>query len=519
MRNGALSVLLAVMCWLSPAAAQEEQFSWRRDGWADRLCANELEVLQASCRRRVIFGYEQKLMDITDEGQKWIGRSCPESVGITSITVNGCVARQIDAMLKPGWPTLDKLPASQRTAVSQRCPQAKLSPSEWRSCVEAESRRPAPEKARTEDYRTPPEDLVVAMAQAEDYARQRGKGAVVFAPGKLRLAGTLQLCGMQPTVMDPTLDADSKPLKDFLVLNPSRIKLLPPVVQRWLYARGCAFRFRGPDPLVADCFATARGNRQGWMTPDGVDQVCAYVTDQDGGAIPERCMLIRKCALLPGDGAVPDNNQPASKADLVVAPSKPPMPTGILSAKLTPEEIYKAVSPSVYLVVGSTSVEALKRGEGVLGSAVAVAPHVAITNCHVVRGQNLLALTGGSGDKDVFVASVADADGKTDRCFLTVQGTLNAISAVRHAGELAVGERVYSIGNPSGLMKTLGEGIISGLRQADDVLYVQTTAQISQGSSGGALVDATGALVGVTTMIVKDAQNVNFAIAAEDFWK
>ena len=46
-----------------------------------------------------------------------------------------------------------------------------------------------------------------------------------------------------------------------------------------------------------------------------------------------------------------------------------------------------------------------------------------------------------------------------------------------------MGERVYTIGNPSGLTKTLGEGLISGLRQQDGIQLVQTTALISPGSA------------------------------------
>ena len=98
-------------------------------------------------------------------------------------------------------------------------------------------------------------------------------------------------------------------------------------------------------------------------------------------------------------------------------------------------------------------------------------------------------------------------------------GSLNPIAAVRRFKDLFVGERVYTIGNPSGLTKTLGEGLISGLREPpNDIRYVQTTAPISEGSSDGALVDSKGALVGITTFRLKDAQSLNFAIAAEDYW-
>jgi hypothetical protein len=94
---------------------------------------------------------------------------------------------------------------------------------------------------------------------------------------------------------------------------------------------------------------------------------------------------------------------------------------------------------------------------------------------------------------------VSNADRSSDRCFLKIDGgSLNPIAAVRHFRDLSVGERVYTIGNPSGLSKTPGEGLISGLREHNDIRYVQTTAPISAGSSGGALVDSKGALVGIT---------------------
>ena len=117
-------------------------------------------------------------------------------------------------------------------------------------------------------------------------------------------------------------------------------------------------------------------------------------------------------------------------------------------------------------------------------------------------------------------ASVSNADPSSDRCFLKIYGgSLNPIAAVRSSKDLSIGERVYTIGNPSGLSKTLGEGLVSGLRERDGIRYVQTTAQISRGSSGGALVDSKGALVGITTFLLKDAQNLNFAIAAEEYWR
>jgi S1-C subfamily serine protease len=187
--------------------------------------------------------------------------------------------------------------------------------------------------------------------------------------------------------------------------------------------------------------------------------------------------------------------------------------------ELSPQEIFRAISPSIYVVIAGQDIDAIERGHVTLGSAVAISNNQALTNCHVVKNQQLVALLDGDPPDRVLRATIVRADPRSDRCFLTVDGKLAPVASVRRVADLAVGERVYTIGNPSGLTKTLGEGLISGLRQTDGIHYVQTSAPISPGSSGGALVDSRGSLVGITTFLLKEAQNLNFAIAAEEFWK
>ena len=74
---------------------------------------------------------------------------------------------------------------------------------------------------------------------------------------------------------------------------------------------------------------------------------------------------------------------------------------------------------------------------------------------------------------------------------------------------------MYAIGAPQGLELSLSEGLVSGLRKDGGTTYIQTTAAISKGSSGGGLFDAQGRLVGITTMYVEGAQALNFAVPAE----
>ncbi len=80
---------------------------------------------------------------------------------------------------------------------------------------------------------------------------------------------------------------------------------------------------------------------------------------------------------------------------------------------------------------------------------------------------------------------------------------------------MKVGERAYAVGAPEGLELTLSEGLVSGLREVDDVRVIQTSAPISHGSSGGGLFDSEGRLIGVTTFFLKEGQNLNFALPGE----
>ena len=78
---------------------------------------------------------------------------------------------------------------------------------------------------------------------------------------------------------------------------------------------------------------------------------------------------------------------------------------------------------------------------------------------------------------------------------------------------LSVGERVFAIGSPLGLERTVTEGILSTkTRQLQGELYLQTTAQINPGNSGGPLFNLSGEVVGVTNMKITFGEGLGFAI-------
>src|SRR5882762_5780070 len=84
-----------------------------------------------------------------------------------------------------------------------------------------------------------------------------------------------------------------------------------------------------------------------------------------------------------------------------------------------------------------------------------------------------------------------------------------------NSGALAQGERLYTIGNPSGLAYSVTSGIFSGDRGAGQERFLQTDAPINPGNSGGPLIRENGEVVGINTLVLQGAQGIGFAIPIE----
>jgi len=193
-------------------------------------------------------------------------------------------------------------------------------------------------------------------------------------------------------------------------------------------------------------------------------------------------------------------------------------PDHLASKPLSPEDLFKKVERSVFVVLATQSEAELRVRNVMQGSAIAVSDHLLLTNCHVVKDRAIIKLWQDGKRAD---AKLVAGDEKTDRCILrTDDMTLTPITGVRDVSSLAIGEHVFAIGAPISLERTLSEGLISGIRPNGGRTLVQTSAPISPGSSGGGLFDDRGNLVGITTLGSRNgAQNLNFAIAAAEYWK
>lgn len=170
------------------------------------------------------------------------------------------------------------------------------------------------------------------------------------------------------------------------------------------------------------------------------------------------------------------------------------------------DEIFEKVSPAIYVVK-------VRRGQG---SAVAVGENTLLTNCHVVGDQNEVRLI---REKEEMKAQVVSGKAEADRCVLKVDRKLPQWVGVRLYEDVKIGERTVAVGAPFGLELTATDGIVSAKRTMRGSKLVQTSTPVSPGSSGGGLFDARGNLIGITTFGMTVGQNLNFAVAAEEFMK
>src|SRR5260370_4905995 len=190
------------------------------------------------------------------------------------------------------------------------------------------------------------------------------------------------------------------------------------------------------------------------------------------------------------------------------AQTKPPSTQKESPPPLGPEEIFRRVSPSVFVVEAfdeDGSVVALGRG-GAIGQDQVV------TNTHVIDPGVSIRVRYGA---KAWTAEIEYISLHSDLCRDRVRGVGAASVLVRPFKDLQVGERAYAIGAPAGMELTISEGLISGLRDLDREKIVQTTAAISRGSSGGGLFDGQGRLVGFTTFYISGGQNLNFSIPTD----
>ncbi len=180
----------------------------------------------------------------------------------------------------------------------------------------------------------------------------------------------------------------------------------------------------------------------------------------------------------------------------------------IQPAALSARDIARKAFPSVVVVVADDENDqpvAMGSGFFVRGNAIA-------TNQHVIEsGSRLHARIVG---RDVYhdIAGIESVDVDNDLVVLRAEGITAPALPLGDSSKVEVGDEVYVVGNPSGLEGTFSQGIVSAIREITGKHFIQITAPISHGSSGGPVLNNRGEVIGIATSIFEDGQNLNFAI-------
>ncbi len=164
-----------------------------------------------------------------------------------------------------------------------------------------------------------------------------------------------------------------------------------------------------------------------------------------------------------------------------------------------------------------------------------------VTNFHVVQGASTITVSTADG-KQTEALGFLTAKPEQDLAIIQIDpGELNVVPAPVAKELPRKGEPVAAFGAPQGFSFTATKGIVSGIRSGEEVrdvlkemsrvdiyktlgystdtTWIQTTAAISGGNSGGPLVNMRGELIGVNTWTHPGGQNLNFASTAEEVTK
>ena len=176
--------------------------------------------------------------------------------------------------------------------------------------------------------------------------------------------------------------------------------------------------------------------------------------------------------------------------------------------RLTPKDIVKDSSPAIVRI---------EAGEAKVGTGFIVdKTGLVATNLHVVEGEAQIKVRTFDGTQYP-VLSIAGMDRGHDLALLRIQPKKPLpVLSLGDSSQVSAGDQIIAIGNPLGVFDySVSAGLISQVRPlSEELTILQISAPISPGSSGGPLFNQFGEVIGVTTAIITQGQNINLAVPA-----
>ncbi len=174
------------------------------------------------------------------------------------------------------------------------------------------------------------------------------------------------------------------------------------------------------------------------------------------------------------------------------------------------EELAGLASSIVMIAVHNSRGDVIGTGSGIMISEKGYI----LTNNHVARGGSFYSVRIEDDDEVYRTDEIIKYNPVIDLAVIRIDRRLDPIPI--YSGKKPVrGQKVVAIGSPLGLFNSVSDGIISGFRLIDSVEMIQFTAPISHGSSGGAILNMNGEVIGISTAGFDAGQNLNLAVSYE----
>lgn len=180
-----------------------------------------------------------------------------------------------------------------------------------------------------------------------------------------------------------------------------------------------------------------------------------------------------------------------------------------IDTKLTTEQLFDYVNRSVCTIVALDEQDnPASQGSGfVLRDSDLI-----VTNAHVIDGMVSAKVKCGEQIGDVL--KIVRYDQNIDLVVAEASGLSVEGLEVSESSEIRPGAQIYAFGSPLGLEGTISPGLASGVRRIGELDYIQISAPISPGSSGGPVTNGAGQVIGISVSSLEGGQNLNFAVPA-----
>lgn len=180
-------------------------------------------------------------------------------------------------------------------------------------------------------------------------------------------------------------------------------------------------------------------------------------------------------------------------------------------SELTFEQLAQLASSVVMIMVHDRKGEPFATGSGIM---IGRKGYI-LTNNHVLSDGSYFSVRIENDDNSYRADQIIKYNQVLDLAVIRIDRPLVPLPIYKGPQKLVRGQKVVAIGSPLGLFNSVSDGIIAGFRVLDDVDMIQFTAPTSPGSSGGAVLNMYGEVIGISTAGAPGAQGINWAVGYE----